>query len=64
LNAQLAGYKEHGYKKGNIIDVQVMEMGNGARHESHWADPKYASESVAAILDIVEAVKNNTPLHK
>jgi len=27
LKSMLAGYKEHGYKNGNVINVQVMEIG-------------------------------------
>jgi pimeloyl-ACP methyl ester carboxylesterase len=40
------------------------EVLNGARHESLWADPKFASESVAAILSVVEAVQHGVPLQK
>ena len=37
LKSMLAGYKEHGYKKGNIIDVQVMEMGKWSVLATvHW----------------------------
>lgn len=34
----------------------------GARHESLWADPKFASESVNAILKVVAAVQRAVPL--
>jgi pimeloyl-ACP methyl ester carboxylesterase len=40
------------------------EVLTGARHESLWADPKFASESVAAILSVVEAVQHGVPLQK
>lgn len=42
----------------------VHKVLNGARHESLWADPKYASESVAAILKVVDAAQNNASLQK
>ena len=42
----------------------VHKVLEGARHESLWADPKYSAESVAAILDVVEAAQHNTPLQK
>jgi pimeloyl-ACP methyl ester carboxylesterase len=35
----------------------------GARHESLWADPKYAGESVAAILKVIDAVQRGVPLN-
>ena len=35
---------------------------DGAHHESLWADPKYAGESVAAILKVIDAAQHNTPL--
>lgn len=34
----------------------------GARHESLWADPKYAQESVTAILKVIDVVEHGTPL--
>ncbi|HLO13185.1 MAG TPA: hypothetical protein VK206_00030, partial [Anaerolineales bacterium] len=37
---------------------------DGARHESLWADPKFARESVAAILKVIDAVEHNTPVQK
>ncbi len=37
---------------------------DGARHESLWADPKFASESIAAILKIIDAAGHNTPVQK
>ena len=36
----------------------------GARHESLWADPKFASESVAAILNVVDAAQHSAALQK
>lgn len=42
----------------------VHKVLDGARHESLWADPKFASESVAAILKVVDAAQNNTSLQK
>lgn len=42
----------------------VHKVLNGARHESLWADPKYAGESVAAILKVVESAQHGTPLQK
>jgi len=41
LQSMLAGYKEHGYKKGNVIDVQVMEMGKwSVLAMVHWVIEK------------------------
>jgi len=41
LRSMLAGYKEHGYKKGNVIDVQVMEMGKWSVLATvHWVIDK------------------------
>jgi pimeloyl-ACP methyl ester carboxylesterase len=37
---------------------------DGARHESLWADPKYAGESVTAILKVVAAALHGTQLQK
>lgn len=37
---------------------------DGARHESLWADPKFAGESVAAILKVTDAVEHGTPVQK
>jgi pimeloyl-ACP methyl ester carboxylesterase len=42
----------------------VHEVLEGARHESVWADPKYADESVAAILNVVDSAQHGTPLQK
>ncbi|HXD11899.1 MAG TPA: alpha/beta hydrolase, partial [Anaerolineales bacterium] len=42
----------------------VHKVLNGARHESLWADPEYAGESVTAILNVVEAAQYGTPLQK
>jgi len=37
LKTMLAGYKEHGYKKGNVIAVQIMEMGKWSVLATvHW----------------------------
>jgi hypothetical protein len=36
----------------------------GARHESLWADPKFASESIAAILKIIDGAGHYTPVQK
>lgn len=41
----------------------VHKVLDGARHESLWADPKYASESVAAIMKVVNAAQHHIPLH-
>ena len=40
----------------------VHKVLNGAHHESVWADPKYAGESVAAVLKVIDAAQHNTPL--
>jgi len=41
LKSMLAGYKEHSYKKGNVIDVQVMEMGKWSVLATvHWVIEK------------------------
>lgn len=41
LKSMLAGYKEHGYKKGNVIDVQIMEMGKWSVLATvHWVIDK------------------------
>ena len=40
----------------------VHKVLDGARHESLWADPKFASESVTAILKVVDAVQHGTPV--
>ena len=37
---------------------------DGARHESLWADPQFARESVTAILKVVDAIQHGTPLQK
>jgi pimeloyl-ACP methyl ester carboxylesterase len=37
---------------------------DGARHESLWADPNFASESVTAILKVVDAIQYGTSLQK
>lgn len=37
---------------------------DGARHESLWADPKFASESVAAILKVVDAAQHHAPIQQ
>lgn len=42
----------------------VHKVLDGARHESLWADPKFASESVAAILKVVDAIQHGTSLQK
>jgi pimeloyl-ACP methyl ester carboxylesterase len=42
----------------------VHKVLDGARHESLWADPKYAGESVTAILKVVDAAQHSTPLQK
>jgi len=42
----------------------VHKVSEGAHHESVWADPKYASESVTAILNVVDAAQHGTPLQK
>jgi pimeloyl-ACP methyl ester carboxylesterase len=42
----------------------VHKVLGGARHESLWADPKFASESVSAILNVVNAIQHGTPLQK
>jgi len=42
----------------------VHKVLNGARHESLWADPKFTGESVAAILNVVDAAQHSTPLQK
>ena len=41
LKSMLTGYKEHGYKKGNVIDVQIMEMGKWSVLVTvHWVIDK------------------------
>jgi pimeloyl-ACP methyl ester carboxylesterase len=35
-----------------------------ARHESLWADPNFASESVTAILKVIDAAEHGTPVQK
>jgi len=41
LKSMLAGYKEHGYKKGNVIDMQIMEMGKWSVLATvHWVIDK------------------------
>jgi len=41
LKSMLAGYREHGYKKGNVIDVQIMEMGTWSVLATvHWVIDK------------------------
>jgi len=42
----------------------VHRVLNGARHESLWADPSFARESVAAILKVVEAAQHSSPLRE
>ena len=42
----------------------VHKVLDGARHESLWADPKFAGESVTAILKVVDAIQHSTPLQK
>jgi len=42
----------------------VHKILEGAHHESVWADPKYAGESVDAILKVVDAAQHGTPLQK
>jgi pimeloyl-ACP methyl ester carboxylesterase len=42
----------------------VHRVLNGARHESLWADPKFARESVAAILKVVDATQHSSPLRE
>jgi len=42
----------------------VHKVLDGARHESLWADPKFAGESVAAILKVVDAIQHSTSLQK
>lgn len=41
----------------------VHKVLNGARHESLWADPKFAAESVSAILRVLDAIQRKEPLH-
>ena len=42
----------------------VHKVLDGARHESLWADPKFAGESVTAILKVVDAIQDGTPLQE
>jgi pimeloyl-ACP methyl ester carboxylesterase len=42
----------------------VHKVLQGARHESLWADPKFARESVAAILKVVDAARQGVPLER
>jgi pimeloyl-ACP methyl ester carboxylesterase len=54
LQNQLAGLSTNSVHK--VLD--------GARHESLWADPKFASESVTAIIKIIDAAEHGTPVQK
>jgi pimeloyl-ACP methyl ester carboxylesterase len=40
----------------------VHKILDGARHESVWADPKFAAESITAILKVIDAAEHRTPL--
>ena len=51
-------------KLAGLSTNSIHKVLEGARHESLWADPKYASESVAAILKVVDAAQHSTPLQK
>ena len=42
----------------------VHKVLEGARHESLWADPKFAGESVNAILNVIAAIEHNALLQK
>ncbi len=42
----------------------IHQIVNGADHDSFWRDPETAKMSVAAILDVVEAVRTGQPLHQ
>lgn len=52
LQDELAGLSTNSIHK-------VLE---GARHEALWAEPKFASESVNAILKVIDAVQRGVPL--
>jgi pimeloyl-ACP methyl ester carboxylesterase len=54
LQNQLAGLSTNSAHK--VLD--------GARHESLWADPKFAGESVTAILKIIDAAEHGTSVQK
>ena len=43
---------------------RVHKVLNGARHESLWADPTFAVESVNAILKVVGAARHNTTIQQ
>lgn len=51
-------------KLAQLSTNSVHKVLNSARHESLWADPKFASESVTAILEVVDAIRHSTPLQK
>jgi hypothetical protein len=42
----------------------IHQIVNRADHDSFWRDPETAKMSVAAILDVVEAVRTGQPLHQ
>lgn len=42
----------------------IHQIVTGADHDSFWRDPETAKMSVAAILDVVEAVRTRQPLHQ
>jgi len=42
----------------------IHQIVNGADHDSSSRDPETAKMSVAAILDVVEAVRTGQPLHQ
>lgn len=49
---------------GELSTNSVHKVFEGARHESLWADPKFAVESVTAIDKIIEAAEHGTPVQK